>query len=169
MIQHFINMFNMLTEAHLEEFRLQILTWSHNWHAGIREGSTWMMVQLLAKVDLEYTRLKNLGRWQSSNPSNGSTVQNATQGRVHGIKPTPLLSMTHPRVDTRKAPRNNQRNHPLALVSKQTWQQVAMSTSWIFSKAEGYIHAPPQPPLEPNTRHDTYRPQITPVDCQICH
>jgi len=96
MIQHFINMFNMLTEAHLEEFRLQILTWSHNWHAGIREGSTWMMVQLLAKVDLEYTRLKNLGRWQSSNPSNGSTVQNATQGRVHGIKPTPLLSMTHP-------------------------------------------------------------------------
>jgi len=38
--QHFITMFNMLKEAHLEEFRLQILTWSQNSHAGIGDGTT---------------------------------------------------------------------------------------------------------------------------------
>ena len=69
MSQHFINMFNMLKEAHSEEFRLQMLTWSRNWHAGTGEESTWMMMQPLAKVDLEYKRLRNLGQWQSSNPT----------------------------------------------------------------------------------------------------
>ena len=29
-----------------------------------------MMLQLLAKVDLEYTQLRNLGQWQSSSPDN---------------------------------------------------------------------------------------------------
>jgi len=67
MSQHFRNMFNSLKETHSEEFRLQILTWSQNWCTGIREGSTWMVMQLLAKIDLEYTHLKNLGQWQISN------------------------------------------------------------------------------------------------------
>ena len=53
--QHFINAYNALKEAHSEEFRLQILTWSRNWRAGMGEGANWTIMQLLAKVDLEYT------------------------------------------------------------------------------------------------------------------
>ena len=50
--------------------RIQILTWSQNWRTGTGEGSTWTMMQLLAKVNLEYTWLKNIGQWQNSNPNN---------------------------------------------------------------------------------------------------
>ena len=59
--QHFINAYNTLKEAHSEEFQLQILTWSQNWRASMGEGTSWTIMQLLAKVDLEYTQLKNLG------------------------------------------------------------------------------------------------------------
>ena len=63
-------MFNTLKEAHSAKFKLQILAWSQNWCAGIGAGSTWTMMQLLAKVDLEYMHLKNLSQWQTSNPDN---------------------------------------------------------------------------------------------------
>jgi len=36
-----------------------------------------MMMQLLAKVDLKHTCLKNLGQWQNSNPDNQIAVLQA--------------------------------------------------------------------------------------------
>jgi len=50
--------------------------------------------------------------------------------------------MMHPRVDIRKEQRNNQRKHPLAQVSKQTWQQAVMNTSWILSRLRDTIMHP---------------------------
>jgi hypothetical protein len=66
---HWIRIQEALEEAFTEKFRLQIMEWSKNWRKQSGEGHDWSMMQFLAKVDLEYTRLVNLNQWKTNDPN----------------------------------------------------------------------------------------------------
>jgi len=66
---HWIRIQEALEEAFTEKFRLQMIEWSKNWQKQSGEGHDWTMMQFLAKVDLEYTRLVNLNQWKTNDPS----------------------------------------------------------------------------------------------------
>jgi len=46
-----------------------MMDWSKNWRKQTGEGHEWTMMQYLAKVDLEYSRLLNLNQWKTNNPN----------------------------------------------------------------------------------------------------
>ena len=66
---HWIRIQEALEEAFTEKFRLQMIEWSKNWRKQSGEGHDWTMMQCLAKVDLEYSRLVNLNQWKTNDPS----------------------------------------------------------------------------------------------------
>jgi hypothetical protein len=53
----------------MEKFHLQIMDWSKNWRKQTGEGHDWTMMQFLAKVNLEYTRLLHLNQWKTNDPN----------------------------------------------------------------------------------------------------
>jgi hypothetical protein len=66
---HWIRIQEALEESYTEKFRLQIMDWSKNWRKQTGEGHDWTMMQFLAKVDLEYSRLLNLNQWKTNDPN----------------------------------------------------------------------------------------------------
>jgi capsid protein len=70
---HWICIQEALEEAYTEKFRLQMMDWSKKWRKQTGEGHDWIMMQYLAKVDLEYSRLLNLNQWKTNDP-NGTIV-----------------------------------------------------------------------------------------------
>jgi len=99
---HFIHIYTALKKANTEEFRLQIIDWYRNWRQGAGAGSQWTMMQLLAKVDLEYTRLLELGQWETNDPN--STVV-ALLSKVNDLEKSVATWKTKAQkaVDTEKA------------------------------------------------------------------
>jgi hypothetical protein len=59
---HWIRIQEALEESFTEKFRLQVMEWSKNWRKQNGEGHDWTMMQFLAKVDLEYSRLLHLNQ-----------------------------------------------------------------------------------------------------------
>jgi hypothetical protein len=80
---HWIRIQEALEEAFTEKFRLQMIEWSKNWQKQSGEGHDWTMIQFLAKVDLEYTRLVNLNQWKTNDPN--STII-ALHAEISGLK-----------------------------------------------------------------------------------
>ena len=66
---HWIRIQESLEEAYTEKFWLQMMDWSKNWRKQTGEGHDWTMMQYLAKVDLEYSRLLNLNQWKMNDPN----------------------------------------------------------------------------------------------------
>ena len=65
--QHFILIFSALKEAEQDEFKLIIMKLYEEWRIGQGEGANITVIQLLAKADSEYKRLKMLGQWTTKN------------------------------------------------------------------------------------------------------
>jgi hypothetical protein len=82
---HWIRIQEALEEAFTEKFRLQIMEWSKNWRKQSGEGHDWTMMQFLAKVDSEYTRLVHLNQWKTHDPN--STIV-ALRAEISKQKPT---------------------------------------------------------------------------------
>jgi hypothetical protein len=65
--QHFILIFSALNEVEQDELKLIILKLYEGWRTGQGEGSNITVIQLLARADSEYKRLKLLGQWSTKN------------------------------------------------------------------------------------------------------
>jgi hypothetical protein len=65
--QHFILIFSALKEVEQDEFKLIIMKMYEEWRVGKGEGANITVIQLLAKADSEYKRLKMLGQWTTKN------------------------------------------------------------------------------------------------------
>jgi hypothetical protein len=65
--QHFILIFSALKEVEQDEFKLIIMKMYEEWRIGKGEGANITVIQLLAKADSEYKRLKMLGQWTTKN------------------------------------------------------------------------------------------------------
>jgi hypothetical protein len=80
---HWIRIQESLEEAYTEKFRLQMMDWSKNWRKQTGEGHDWAMMQYLAKVDPEYSRLLNLNQWKTNDPN--STIV-ALRAKIADLK-----------------------------------------------------------------------------------
>jgi hypothetical protein len=65
--QHYILIFSALKEVEQDEFKLIIMKLYEGWRTGQGEGADITVLQLLAKADSEYKRLKMLGQWMTKN------------------------------------------------------------------------------------------------------
>jgi hypothetical protein len=65
--QHFILIFSALKDVEQDEFKMIIMKLYEGWRTGKGEGADIMVIQLLARADSEYKRLKMLGQWTTKN------------------------------------------------------------------------------------------------------
>ena len=120
-----------MKDAHSEEFQLQILTWSRKWCASMGEGASWTIMQLLAKVDWEYTCLKNLGQWKSNDPDSQvialqAKVDTLTRTISHFRKqPPPKPRPREPTKPSVPSEKNKNDDHP-SWTPKDDSKQIVM-------------------------------------------